>query len=125
MNDLPIFLCTLAAVMLIAVGALALISPERLSRSYGVPVSQLAALAYVRATGARDLTIGAIFAANVYLHDPLVLFVLALAGIALSLADFLIAFTFARGYRSEQLAHIAGIAGFIVIAALLSPHLTT
>jgi len=123
-NDLPFFLCTLAAVMLIAVGVLALISPERLARSYGVPVAQPAALAYVRATGARDFTIGAIFAANVHLHDTLVLFVLALAGIALSFADFLIAFTFARGFRSEQLAHIGGIAGFIVIAVLLSPRLT-
>lgn len=122
MNDLPIFLCALAAVMLIAVGALASVLPERLSRSYGVPVAQPPALAYVRATGARDLTIGAVFAANVYLHDALVLFVLAIAGIALSLADFVIAFTFARGFRSEQFAHAAGVAGFAVIAALLWPH---
>lgn len=123
MSELALLLCTLAAIMLIAVGVLALIAPAMLSRSYGVPVEAPPALAYVRATGARDLILGAIFSANVYLHDGLVLFVLALGGIALSLADFSIAFGFARGFRSEQLAHIGGALGFALIAALLRPHL--
>lgn len=123
MSDLPVFLCALASVLLLAVGALALISPQRLSRSYGVPVSQPTAIAYVRATGARDLILGAVFAANVYLQDTLVLLILCVAGVALSLADFLIAFSFARSFRSEQIAHIVGFLGFIVIAILLAPSM--
>ena len=125
MSDLPLFLCGLTSIGLLAIGSLALLSPSRLSRSYGVPVADPAACAYVRATGARDFIIGCIFGANVYLHDALVLFILALAGLALSLADFAIAFTFARGFHSEHVAHLGGAVAFIIIAVLLAPALRT
>jgi hypothetical protein len=121
MSDLPVWLCALAAIALLAVGTLALAVPNVLSRSYGVPARDPVALAYVRATGARDVIIGAVLAANVYLQDALVLLILAAAGLLLSLADFAIAFAFARGFRSEHLAHLIGAVGFIVIIALLAP----
>jgi hypothetical protein len=122
-NDLALFLCGLASIGLLAVGALALLSPSRLSRSYGVPVADRASLSYVRATGARDAIVGIIFAASVYLHDALLLLILAIAGFALSLGDFVIAYSFARGFHSEQIAHIVGAIGFIAIAALLAPSI--
>ena len=111
--------CTLAAIGLIAIGVLALIAPERLARSYGVSVSERAALAFVRATGVRDALIGAIIAGATYLHDALTLAALAVVGFVLSIADFTIAITYERRFRSEQLAHIGGAVGFAVLFMLL------
>ena len=119
MSDLPVLLGALAAIGLVTVGALALISPQRLARSYGVAVSARSATAFVRATGARDLVLGGIFGATVYLQDGLFLLILAVAGFALALADFIIAFTFAGGFRSEQVAHLGGMVGFAIVAAVL------
>ncbi|MDP9024931.1 MAG: DUF4267 domain-containing protein, partial [Candidatus Eremiobacteraeota bacterium] len=100
---------------------LALLAPMRLARSYGVPVRDAAATAFVRATGARDIILGSIFAVNVYLRDPRMLLVLCIAGLSLSLTDFTIAFLHAgKTIRSEQGAHIGGAIGFIVLIVLLA-----
>lgn len=112
-------LCSLAAIGLIAVGALALVSPRRLARSYGVGVTDAPSFVYVRATGARDLILGIVFAAATYRGDPVALLFLCALGLLLSLADFTLAFTFARSFRSELAAHIGGAIGFIIIIALL------
>ena len=117
--DLAIVLCRLAAIALASIGVLALIAPERLARSYGIEVHERAALAFVRATGARDVLIGLILAGAAYLQDAIVLAGLCIVGVLLSLADFAIAFTFARRFRSEHLAHIGGAVGFALITALL------
>ncbi|MDE2483489.1 MAG: DUF4267 domain-containing protein [bacterium] len=118
--DTTFLLCTLAAIGLGAIGVLALLAPERLARSYGVPVTERAALAFVRATGVRDILIGAIVAGATYLHDALTLAALAVIGFVLSVADFTIAFSFERRFRTEQLAHVGGAVGFAVLFALLS-----
>lgn len=117
---LAVTLCALAAAGLIAVGALALFSPERLARSYGVAVKNAPGIAFVRATGARDAIIGLLFAAAVYVQEYRALLALCGAGLLLSLADFSIAFAFnGRRFRSEFGAHIGGAIGFAVLLALL------
>jgi membrane associated rhomboid family serine protease len=122
MHGLPLILCFLAAIGLIAVGALALLSPRRLSRSYGAEVRDRPGFAFVGETGARDCVFGAIFLAALTRpdRDPGMLLALCAAGFVLSLADFSIAFSFAGRFRSEHLAHVGGALAFAVIAALLS-----
>ena len=121
MSHLTLALCALAAAGLLAVGVLALLSPIRLARSYGVVAKDVSALAYVRATGARDTVLGAVFAFCVYRADVPVLLALSVAGLLLSLADFAIAFLAAKKtIRSEHGAHIGGAIGFIVLIVLLA-----
>jgi hypothetical protein len=112
-------LCTLAAVGLIAVGGLALLSPVRLARSYGVGVDDAAARVYVRATGARDVILGVVLGAATFQGEPIALLFLCSMGVVLSLVDFSLAFAFTRQMRSELAAHLGGAAGFIVIVVLL------
>jgi hypothetical protein len=119
-TDTTLLLTGLASAGLLAVGGLALVAPSRLSKSYGVPVDDRNALAYVRATGARDFALGGIFAANVCLQDSRSLLILSVAGVALALSDFAIAYTWARRFQSEHLAHLGGAFGFAVISALLA-----
>ncbi|HET9030982.1 MAG TPA: DUF4267 domain-containing protein [Candidatus Aquilonibacter sp.] len=119
MYDVALKLCALAAVGLVAVGVLALISPRRLSRSYGVEVHDAASFAWVRATGVRDLILGAILGAATFADDTLIVLVICCAGLALSLADFLLALTFARRLRSEHGAHLGGAVAFLVIIILI------
>jgi hypothetical protein len=124
MYDFALTLCALAAVGLLSVGALALIAPRRLSRSYGAAAADRAAIVYVRATGARDIIIGSIFAVALVRNDWVMLASLCAAGLILSLADLAIAVSFARRFRSEHLAHAGGAVGFaIIIALLLIAHL--
>jgi hypothetical protein len=117
--DFAITLCILAAVGLISIGLLALVAPRRLSRSYGAEVDDDSAYVFVRATGVRDLIIGAIFAATLTRNDARMLLYLCGAGFALSIADLLLAAAYARGFRSEHLAHAGGAAGFAIIAIAL------
>lgn len=119
MAEPSLVLCVLAAIGLLAVGALAIIAPMRLARSYGVGVDTPEALVYVRATGARDFILGLILAAAAYRGELPPLIYLCALGVLLSLADFALAFAFARRFRSEHLAHLGGAAGFLVIIALL------
>ncbi len=117
--DATFTFCALAAFGLIGIGTLALVAPERLALSYGVATNDLAAFAFVRAAGVRDILIGVIIAGATYLHDILSLATLAILGFILSGADFIIAFAHARRFRSEQLAHAGGAIAFIVLFALL------
>jgi len=119
-DGLALTLCGLAAIGLLAVGVLALLSPQRLARSYGVPARELSTLAYVRAAGVRDVILGLLFVTNVYLKDAFDLLILCVAGLILSLADFAIAFTAAgRKLHSEHGGHIGGAIGFAILIALL------
>ena len=121
MPHLALVLCALAAAGLLAVGVLALLSPVRLARSYGVVAKDASAIAYVRATGARDTILGGIFAFCVYRADVPLLLALSIAGLLLSLADFAIAFLAAKkSIRSEHGAHLGGAIGFIVLIVLLA-----
>jgi len=67
------------------------------------------------------VALGLIFASAVYLRDHRTLLILCLAGLALSLADFAIAFSSAnKSVRSEHGAHIGGAIGFAVLVILLA-----
>ncbi len=118
-SSLALTLCGLAAAGLLTVGVLAIFQPERLSRSYGVPVRSANSIAFVRATGVRDLLLGLILASNVYLKDAIALVLLCTAGLVLALADFSIAYTTAKRLHSEHGAHIGGALGFAVLIVLL------
>jgi hypothetical protein len=117
--DVALKLCGLAAALLLAVGALALISPRRLARSYGVEVDDARSFVWVRASGARDIALGTVLASSAFLGDATELLVICAAGVALSLADFVLAVSFARRVRSEHGAHLGGAIAFLVIIVLL------
>lgn len=119
MYDVALKLCGLAAIGLLAIGVLALISPQRLSRSYGVEVNESPSFVWVRATGARDIVLGALLAAATIVDDTTLLLVLCAAGLVLSLTDFTLAFAFARRLRSEHGAHLAGAIAFVVVIVLI------
>ena len=104
---------------LVAVGALALFSPRRLSRSYGVEVRDRASLVWVRATGARDVALGLILAYIAFHQELVEILFLCVIGFVLAIVDFLLAVTFARRVRSEHLAHLGGAVAFLVIIVLL------
>lgn len=119
MFEVALKLCGLASVGLLAVGVLALISPRRLARSYGVDVRDRAALVWVRATGARDAALGIILAFIAFRQDLIEILVLCVIGLALSITDFFLAVSFARRLRSEHGAHLGGAIAFLVIIILL------
>ncbi|MDQ2866389.1 MAG: DUF4267 domain-containing protein [Candidatus Eremiobacteraeota bacterium] len=115
MWGLGFVISVIAAAALIAVGVLALFFPELLARGYGIAADDAAARAYVRATGSRDTALGALFACSCYFHDGRALFVLCIAGLAISLADLAIAFDAAnRKFRVEHMAHASGAIAFAI-----------
>jgi hypothetical protein len=98
----------------VAVGTGALLAPKTFSGAFGLPAEDRTALAYVRATGVRDVILGALVLAS--LGDPPALRrVLAFSSV-LGLAD---AVTVAK-IRGPQLQHVAHLGGFValVLAAL-------
>ncbi len=120
MPSLALTLCILASIGWISVGVLALLSPARLARSYGIPVREASAVAYVRATGVRDLILGLALAANAFSHNMPALIVLCTGGAILAVADFCIAFIASgRRMHSEHGAHIGSAIGFAVLIVLL------
>jgi hypothetical protein len=117
--DVALKLCYLAAPGLVAVGVLALVSPRRLSRSYGVEVRDRASLVWVRATGIRDVAFGLVLAYIAFHQDFIEVLFLCVLGFVLAVADFFLAITFARRLRSEHGAHLGGAIAFLVIIILL------
>ncbi len=95
----------------IALGAGALIAPKTFSGLFGLPAEEPTALAYVRATGARDALLGALVLAS--RNDaPALRRILGFSAL-LGLVD---AITVAalRGPRPQHIAHIGG---FLALAA--------
>ena len=119
MFDVALKLCGLASLGLVAVGALALFSPRRLARSYGVEVRDRASLVWVRAAGVRDAALGLILAYFAFRQDFIEILFLCVIGFVLAMADFVLAVSFARRLRSEHGAHLGGAAAFLVIIVLL------
>ncbi len=119
MTDIALKLCFLAALGLVGVGALALFSPRRLARSYGVEVRDRASLVWVRATGIRDVALGVILAYITFHQSLEEILALCVIGFVLAIADFLLAVTFAQRLRSEHVAHLGGAVAFLIIIILL------
>jgi hypothetical protein len=107
------------AVALILVGLWALFDPHRMAHAYGLPAEGPHAHGFTRATGIRDLIIGGVLGAAVVLHDLPFIAVLAVAGIVLSIADFVIAYHGAgRRIRPAHANHLAGVIAFILVLAM-------
>ncbi len=119
MLDVGLKLCYLAALGLVGVGALALFSPRRLARSYGVEVRDRASFVWVRATGIRDIALGLVLA-YITFHQALeeILF-LCVIGFVLAIADFSLALIFTGRLRSEHGAHLGSAIAFLIIIVLL------
>ena len=117
--SLVLALCALGAAGLLMVGGLGLIAPARLAQSYGVPATHPIAIPFVRAAAARDVVLGLITGANVYLRDLHILAVIFACGVLLALADFLIVYITMREWRSQLISHIGGAAGFAALLALV------
>ena len=107
-------------IALVAIGICALAAPHRLARSYGVRTEGDGAAAFIRATGIRDVALGVALGATAYFHLVALLVVLAVAGIAVSAADFAIAYHHGTPKRLHPAhgMHAAGIVAFILILAM-------
>jgi hypothetical protein len=118
--SLVLLLGWIVAAVLAVVGLVALIFPQTLARHYGVAAEGHAAAGFVRATGIRDLALGGILAATVYIGNLPLIVVFAIAGIAVSCADLFIAWHHGheRRVRTAHAIHASGIAAFILILAM-------
>lgn len=109
-----------AGAAFILIGSFALAVPQRLARTYGSPVTERGGLAFVRATGIRDMALGAVLIAAVLHGDAFLLRVVIASGCIIALADLAIAYTGAeRRLRPEHAAHLAGAIGFALILIFL------
>lgn len=116
----PVLLGVAGGVGLLSVGVAALASPRRLSRLYGLPVSEPNALGFVRACGLRDLALGGVLLAVVASGDLRAMLYVAVSCLLLSAADFLVVWTASgRRLRPEHAAHLGGFAACAALVALL------
>jgi hypothetical protein len=108
------------AVVLVAVGIYALVTPYSLAHRYGVSVEGHEAQGYVRATGIRDVALGIALGAAAYMHSVPFLVVLAVAGVVVSIADFWIVSHHggAKRYHLAHGIHASGIVAFILVIAM-------
>jgi hypothetical protein len=108
------------AIVLVAVGVYALVAPRALARAYGVAVEGREAHGYVRAAGIRDVAFGIALGAAAYFHYVPLLIVLAVAGIAVSVADFWIVWHHggARRLHPAHAIHASGIVAFVLVIAM-------
>lgn len=123
-GSLPAILADVAAAGLLAVGALGVAFPAPLAQSFGVPLNDRSAVVFVRATGVRDLALGAVLLAASLRGAGDVLLVGILACLAISIADFVNAFFGGdRVLHRQHVVHVGGAALFAAILALLIPQL--
>lgn len=123
-GSLPAILADVAGAGLVAVGGLGVAFPTPLAQSFGMPLRDKAAVVFVRATGVRDLALGAVLLAASLRGAGDVLLVGVIACLVISLADFANAFFGAdRVLHRQHVVHIGGAALFAAILALLLPLL--
>ena len=109
----------LVAAGLIVIGVVALFAPHSMARAYGLALEGHAAAGFARATGIRDVAIGAILAAAISYRDIPLIVVLSIAGIVLSITDFAIAYhAGGKRLRSEHGVHLAGVVAFVLVLAM-------
>ena len=102
---------TAGAAGLALFGTGALIAPKTFAGQFGLPTEDPVALAFVRATGARDLVLGALIFASQ--DDPPSLGRILAFSSLLGLAD---AFALAsvHGLRPQHLVHLGGFVALLV-----------
>lgn len=119
-GSLPAILSDVAGGGLLAVGALGIAFPNPLAHSFGMPLNDKSSVVFVRATGVRDVALGAVLLAASLRADADVLLVAVIACLTISLADFLNAFFGAgRVLHRQHVVHVGGAALFAAILALL------
>jgi len=114
------YLGWIIAIVLIVVGIWALVSPQTLAREYGVQVEGHEAHAFVRATGIRDVALGVVLAATAYLHLLWLLVIIAVVGIAVSIADLWVVSHHGgvRHFHRAHAIHASGIVAFVLVIAM-------
>lgn len=123
-GSLPAVLADVAGAGLLAVGALGILFPAPLAQSFGTPLNDKASAVFVRATGVRDLALGAVLLAASLRGAGEVLLIAVIACLVISLADFLNTFLSGdRALHRQHIVHIGGAALFAAILALLLPLL--
>ncbi len=110
----------IVAAALVLVGLFALLAPARLGRGYGVRAEDRGSAGFARATGIRDVALGLALGATAYFHDLPLLIVFAIAGIAVSVADFFIAYHHGheRRLHASHGIHAAGAVAFVLVLAM-------
>ena len=102
-----------AATLLVVIGAGGAVAPKVSAGQFGIPAADPAALAFVRATGMRDVVLGAIVFASLADAKALrrVLGWTSLVGLAdaLTLASV-------RGLRPQHAVHLGGFAALALLA---------
>ena len=120
MHAIAHVLAFIAGAAFLLIGGFALAFPARLARDYGLPTSERAALAFVRATGARDIALGIILWAAVLSGNVPLLRVIAASGCIVALVDFAIAYAGAdRTIQPQHATHLAGATAFGIILIFL------
>jgi hypothetical protein len=104
------------AVLLTVIGAGGVIAPKRSAAQFGIPVTDPAALAFVRAAGMRDVILGGIVFAS--LDDATMLRRVLGWSSVVGLGDAL-AVASVRGLRPQHILHLGGFAALAVLALSL------
>ena len=102
-----------AALLLTVIGAGGVLAPKLSTGGFGVPVADPAALAFVRATGMRDVILGAIVFAS--LGEPKTLRRVLGWSSLIGLGDAL-AVGSVRGLRPQHVLHLGGFAALALLA---------
>jgi hypothetical protein len=111
-------LTALGAVAVLGIGTGALIWPKASTRTYGIPDDSAGAHAFVRATAARDLVMGAFVLWAAIANDRPAMQAGLLACTAAPLADLLIAYR-SSGLVPSLAIHAAGVGGVLGAWAVL------
>jgi hypothetical protein len=124
-SGLPEILADAAGAGLIAIGILGVTFPDPLAQSFGVPIEKdTRAAVFVRATGIRDVAIGTLTIVASLRGAGDVLLAAIIAGLVISIADFVNAFYGGgRVLHRQHVTHVGGAALFAAILALLLSQL--
>lgn len=106
-------LCGALGAGLLAIGAGAIVAPAASSAQFGLATREPTALAFVRATGARDMILGALVLAA--LDDAAALRRTLGIGSLLGLADAA-TLAWARGLRPQHAVHLVGFVALLAAA---------
>jgi hypothetical protein len=103
-------LTVLGALAVLGIGGAALLWPRQATRTYGVPTDEQDVVPYVRATAARDLTMGGFVLWAALANDRPAMEAGLLSCTLAPLADFVIVLRH-RGWTPQLAIHASGVAG--------------
>ncbi len=115
-------LTALGAVAVLGIGAAALRWPRQSTRTYGIARDEPDTLAYVRATAARDLAMGAFVLWAACAGDRQAMKAGLAACTIAPAADFIIVRS-ARGEVPQLLIHASGVIGIAITLAIVHANL--